>query len=228
MGTIVGQVLNQSLNVAVNYCNANESSRLSRPKLIQSYLLAIAASCSVAVGFSSAVSRFRSLSPNARMLLGRFAPFAAVASAGFLNVFLVRGEELRKGIDVFPARSRPKEQETLSSEETGPRPESLGKSKKAALLAVSETAFSRVLNCAPIMILPPLALFGLQRTRWLRRNPRMVFPINFGLITVTSFAALPLALAAFPQRQSISAKSLEPEFHDKGDRNGMVVFNRGI
>ena len=228
MGTIVGQVLNQSLNVAVNYCNANESSRLTRPKLIQSYLLTITASCSVAVGFSSAVSRLRNLSPNARVLLGRFAPFAAVASAGFLNVFLVRGEELRKGIDIFPATSKIKEQNALHNEETGLRPESLGRSKKAALLAVSETAFSRVLNCAPIMVLPPLALFGLQKTRWLRRHPRMVFPINFGLITITSFAALPLALAAFPQRQSISSESLEPEFHKKGGYNGLVVFNRGI
>jgi sideroflexin-5 len=228
MGTIVGQVLNQSLNVAVNYCNANESSRLSRPKLIQSYLLAVAASCSVAVGFSSTISRIRSLPPNARVLLGRFAPFAAVASAGFLNVFLVRGEELRKGIDIFTLKSHPRGPETLLMEQTGPRPEILGKSKKAAMLAVSETAFSRVLNCAPIMILPPLALFGLQKTRWLQQNPRMAFPINFGLITVTSFAALPLALAAFPQRQSTSAKALEPEFHGQGDEDGMVAFNRGI
>lgn len=219
-GTITGQILNQSLNVAVNYANANESSRLSDSRLAQSYLLTIAASCSVAVGLTSAVPRLRSLSVKTKLLLGRLVPFAAVASAGALNVFLVRSEELRKGIDIYPAAD--------SSQESGKGVESLGRSKKAAMLAVSETAFSRVLNCAPIMVLPPLILLRLQRTKWLSKNPRMLLPINFGLITVTSFAALPLALGAFPQRQSIHAKYLEPEFHDRGGSKGMVVFNRGI
>lgn len=220
-GTITGQVLNQSLNVAVNYANANESSRLSDSRLAQSYLLTVAASCSVAVGLTSAVPRLRSLSAKTKILLGRLVPFAAVASAGALNVFLVRSEELREGIDIYPTASNTDSQSNEASK-------SLGRSKKAALLAVSETAFSRVLNCAPIMVLPPLILLRLQRTQWLRRNPRMLLPVNFGLITVTSFAALPLALGAFPQRQSIHAKYLESEFHNRGGSDGMVVFNRGI
>lgn len=49
-----------------------------------------------------------------------------------------------------------------------------------------------------------------------------------GLIFATSIFALPLALAAFPQRQAVSAKSLEPEFHNLGGRDGLVEFNRGI
>lgn len=49
-----------------------------------------------------------------------------------------------------------------------------------------------------------------------------------GLILTTSIFALPLALAAFPQRQAISAKSLEEHFWDKGGKDGKVEFNRGI
>lgn len=49
-----------------------------------------------------------------------------------------------------------------------------------------------------------------------------------GLILTTSIFALPLALAAFPSRQAISAKSLEPEFHARGGKDGMVEFNRGM
>ena len=49
-----------------------------------------------------------------------------------------------------------------------------------------------------------------------------------GLILTTSIFALPLALAAFPQRQAVQATSLEKEFWDKGGKYGKVEFNRGI
>jgi sideroflexin-5 len=43
--------------------------------------------------------RLKRLSPNTRIILGRLVPFAAVASAGALNVFLIRREEIRRGIE---------------------------------------------------------------------------------------------------------------------------------
>ncbi|CAK7271267.1 Sideroflexin FSF1 [Sporothrix epigloea] len=217
-GTILWQVANQSLNVAINNSNANKSSPLSYGKLAQSYFLAVGASCSVAVGLNSLVPRLTRLSPSTRLVLGRLVPFAAVASAGALNVFLMRGEEIRTGIDVYP----------VAAEGSSEKPESLGRSKKAATLAVGETALSRVLNSSPIMVIPPLVLVRLQRTNWLKQRPQLTTPINLGLILATSYAVLPLALAAFPQRQKISADSLEPEFHGRGGAGGLVVFNRGI
>lgn len=87
---------------------------------------------------------------------------------------------------------------------------------------------SRVLNSSPIMVIPPLILLRLQKTEWLKKNPRMTTPINLGLILVTSYAVLPLALAAFPQRQRVRADSLEEEFRGRGGDGGLVVFNRGI
>ncbi|KAK4188667.1 putative mitochondrial transport protein [Podospora australis] len=227
-GTIAWQVANQSLNVAINYSNSNKSSPLSWSKIAQSYFLAVGASCSVAVGLNSLVPRLKSISPSTRLILGRLVPFAAVASAGALNVFLMRGEEIRTGIDVFPVLSQKERLELEARNKSPSEVESLGKSQKAATLAVGETAVSRVLNSSPIMVIPALALVRLQKTDWLKKNPRYTTPINLGLILVTSYAVLPLALAAFPQRQKVRADSLEERFHGKGGEGGLVEFNRGI
>ncbi|KAF2769139.1 Tricarboxylate/iron carrier [Teratosphaeria nubilosa] len=224
-GTVGWQIANQSLNVGINNANANKSTPLSTSTILKSYFLAVGASCSVAVGLNSLVPRLKRLSPAARTTLGRLVPFAAVASAGVLNVFLMRGEEIRLGIDVYPHES---EEQRKKREEANQPLESLGKSKKAATLAVGETAISRVLNATPIMVLPPLILVRLQRTEWLKQRPKMMLPLNLGLILGTSIFALPLALAAFPQRQAVSARSLEQEFWDKGGEGGKVEFNRGI
>ncbi|KAK1579422.1 sideroflexin-5 [Colletotrichum navitas] len=230
-GTIAWQVVNQSLNVAINSANANKSSPLTWRKLGESYAMAVSVSCGVAVGLNKLVPRLRNLTPATRTTLTRLVPFAAVASAGFLNVLLMRGEEMRTGIDVFPVISdaeRAGARKENSEGEAAGQPQSLGRSKKAAQIAVGETAASRVFNSTPIMVIPPLVLVRLQQQQWLKQRPRLVVPINLGLILVTSYAVLPLALAVFPQRQSISADKLEPEFHGRGGEGGLVVFNRGI
>lgn len=196
--------------------------------MAQSYFVAVGASCSVAVGLNSIVPRLKRLSPSARVTLGRLVPFAAVASAGVLNVFLMRGEEMRTGIDVYPVLSEQDKQELAAQGKAESDVPSLGKSRKAATLAVAETAVSRVLNCTPIMMVPPLILVRLQRTEWLKRKPRLTLPINLGLILGMSYLALPLALAAFPQREKVAAEKLEGEFHSRGGEGGLVVFNRGI
>lgn len=214
--------------MAVNSANANKSSPLTYGQIAQSYAMAVTASCGVAVGLNKLVPRIKSLTPAARTTLTRLVPFAAVASAGALNVFLMRGEEIRTGIDVFPVLSEADKDALVKAGKSEADVESLGKSRKAATLAVGETALSRVLNSSPIMVLPPLVLVRLQRTQWLKARPRMTTPINLALILGTSFVALPFALGAFPQRQSIAAGSLEEEFHGKGGEGGLVVFNRGI
>lgn len=60
--------------------------------------------------------------------------------------------------------------------------ESLGKSKRAGVLAVGETALSRVLNATPIMVLPPLVLVRLQQMTWLKTRPKLVLPVNLGTV----------------------------------------------
>jgi len=224
-GTLLWQITNQSLNVAINSSNANKSTPLSTSTMIQSYILAVSASCSVALGLNAVVPRLKRVSPSTKLILSRLIPFAAVASAGALNVFLMRGEEIRRGIDIYRVMT---EEEKLAKGEEGAGIESLGKSKKAATLAVGETAISRVLNATPIMVLPPLVLVRLQKTEWLKRRPGMTLPVNLGLILTTSLFALPFALGAFPQRQTVDIRSLEEQFWDKAGQYGKAEFNRGI
>ena len=224
-GTVFWQIANQSLNVAINSANANKSSPMSTFDLARNYVAAVSASCGVALGLNALVPRLKKVSPNTKMILGRLVPFAAVVAAGILNIFLMRSDEIRKGIDVFPTQS---EKEKAEREKSGKDVESLGRSKKAATLAVAETAASRVINATPIMVLPPLILVRLQRTDWLKARPRMTLPVNLGLILTTSIFALPLALGAFPQRQAVKASTLESEFHDRAGVDGFVEFNRGL
>lgn len=183
MGTLGWQITNQSLNVAINSANSNKSTALSTQTLVKNYLVAVSASCSVALGLNAIVPRLKGLSPMAKTTLSRLVPFAAVASAGALNVFLMRGEEIRQGIDVFPVLD---EAEKKRLGESDSQVKSLGKSKAAAKLAVGETALSRVLNATPIMVLPPLILVRLQQREWLKQRPRLVLPINIGTFAVLS------------------------------------------
>ncbi|KAE8323731.1 Tricarboxylate/iron carrier [Aspergillus sergii] len=224
-GTLAWQIANQSLNVAINSANANKSTPLSTAGMIKSYLMAVSASCSVALGLNSIVPRLKSVSPSTKVILGRLVPFAAVASAGALNVFLMRGEEIRQGIDVYPFKS-------AASEEGNTREKvpatSLGKSQKAATIAVGETAISRVVTSTPVMVIPPLLLLRFQKTELLKKRPYLAMPINIGLVFLTSAFALPFALGVFPQRLVMSSDRLEEKFHGRGGENGQVVFNRGI
>lgn len=181
-GVLAWQIANQTLNVCINSANANKSSPLSYGQLGTSFVLAVSASCGVAVGLGKVVANLkvadivdgkkigRGVTPGMKMVLGRLVPFAAVVTAGVVNVGLMRGGEIATGIDVFATKD--------SDEEEGG--ESLGKSRKAAILAVGETALSRVTNATPIMVIPPLLLMRLQRSAWMKKRPGVAIPVNIG------------------------------------------------
>lgn len=215
-GTLFWQIANQSLNVAINTANSNKSHPLTTKQIATNYTMAVGASCSVALGLNALVPRLKNVSPLTKVLLTRLVPFAAVASAGILNVFLMRSEEIKKGISVFDADGTDR-----------------GNSKTAAWYAVGETAASRVINATPIMVVPPLILVRLQKSRLLKGKPKLVELLtNIGLIFATSLAVLPFALAVFPQRETLPVSKLESSFQGLKDKNGNEVthleFNRGI
>lgn len=238
-GTLFWQIANQSLNVAVNTANANKSHPLTTQQLITSYLLAVSGSCGVALGLNAIVPRLKNVSANTRSILSRLVPFAAVVSAGMVNVALMRGEEMRRGISVYYTKQSKKEAEASKEQEVQHEGDdvvhenvNLGTSKRAAKLAVGETALSRVINATPVMVIPPLLLLQLQKSVLKGKSMLTVTLANLGLITVTSFAVLPFALAIFPQTIHISPKVLEEQFHDLKDEEGKPIekvwFNRGM
>ncbi|KAK4704137.1 sideroflexin-5, partial [Phenoliferia sp. Uapishka_3] len=217
-GVIFWQWANQSLNVCVNYSNANKSIEMSNAEIGTAYVAATLASCSIAVGLSTLVPRLRGLTPASRALLSRFVPFVAVASAGCMNIGLMRWKEMRDGIDVYA----PEDASGKYSKEV------LGKSQIAGQYAIGQTAASRVLTNIPTLILPPLIITMLER-RGAFKGPngaRLNTVTHLGLIGASLLVFLPPAIAYFPQRGSIDPKKLEERFHslpyDK------VEFSKGL
>ncbi|CAG8446866.1 11153_t:CDS:2 [Diversispora eburnea] len=119
---IFWQWANQSINVAINYSNANKTTEMSLKETAIAYVAAVTTSCGLAVGLTQSVPRLKFLNPAVRQILVRLVPFVAVASAGTVNVYLMRWKEIRDGIDVY--------------DENG---NTLGKSQIAGLIALSLT-----------------------------------------------------------------------------------------
>ncbi|CAO3671106.1 unnamed protein product [Rhizopus stolonifer] len=208
------QWANQSVNVAFNSANANKTTPMSLKETSIAYLSAVTTSCALAVGLNQAVPRLK-ISANIKSLCMKLVPFSAVAAAGTVNVFLMRGKEIRDGIDVFTQQG-----------------ENVGKSKTAGFSAVSQVAVSRVLTNAPVLIIPPVLLGHLQKTEFIKARPRLVTPINFGLIAFSLMTALPAAIAVFPQTGELNTRLMEKEFQDLKDKNGepiqQLYYNKGL
>ncbi|KAJ3209196.1 Sideroflexin-5 [Dinochytrium kinnereticum] len=209
------QWINQSVNVAFNYCNANKTTEMNMTETAYAYGTAVASSCTIALGLNQWVNRLKGWSPGALSLVKRAVPFTAVAAAGTLNVFLMRQKELTEGIAI--------------QDQNGVI---VGKSKIAGWDAVGQVAVSRVATSFPAVFLPGLVMSQLEKTKFLQSNPRLAMPLNLGVICGSLMAALPCAVAIFPQMASISVDKLEPEFRGLVDGNGQPIrnlfFNRGL
>ncbi|KAL2912473.1 Sideroflexin FSF1 [Polyrhizophydium stewartii] len=209
------QWANQSVNVAFNYFNANKTTEMSVAETAGAYAGAVGASCTIAVGLSQWLARSTALSAGARAVLSRAVPFAAVAAAGTLNVVLMRQKELREGIQVKDAAG-----------------DVVGKSQAAGAHAVAQVAVSRVVTAAPALFIPGVLMAQIERTSLLRKFPRLAVPINLAIISGSLLAALPCAIALFPQVASLPVEKLEQRFHGIKDSRGnpldRVYFNRGL
>lgn len=101
----------------------------------------------------------------------------------------------------------------------------LGKSKNAGLIALSLVALSRCILPIPALFAPPLIISRLEKTSFIKAHPRLVFPLNLGVIVAMLYTGLPTSIALFPQRYEISPQKLEPEFHHLKTN---VFFNKGL
>uniref|UniRef100_A0A8C3T5R5 Sideroflexin 5 n=1 Tax=Chelydra serpentina TaxID=8475 RepID=A0A8C3T5R5_CHESE len=202
--------LNQSHNACVNYANRNATKPSPTSKFIQGYLGAVISAVSIAVGLNVLVQRANKFTPATRLLIQRFVPFPAVASANICNVVLMRHTELEEGIDVLDSNGN-----------------IVGSSRIAAKHALIETALTRVVLPMPILVLPPIIMSILEKTSLLRSRPRMVLPVQ-GLVCLAAFGlALPLAISLFPQMSEIETSRLEPEIA-MATTSKMVVYNKGL
>ncbi|WAR21405.1 SFXN5-like protein [Mya arenaria] len=179
-------------------------------RFVAGYLGAVTSAISIAVGLSYLIKKSSSFSPATKLMIQRFVPYPAVASANICNVLLMRNNELTEGIDVC--------------DENG---NVVGTSKIAARQAVLSTAGTRVILPAPLLIIPPIVMSLLEKTRFLQRNPRFHLPFNALACTLSFGLALPACIALFPQYASIPTKDLEPEIQAVTSEK-TLIFNKGL
>ncbi|XP_068436216.1 sideroflexin-5a isoform X2 [Clinocottus analis] len=146
VSTIFWQWLNQSHNACVNYSNRNASKPAPVSKFFLGYLGAVTSAVSIAVGLNVLIQKASRFNPTTRLLVRRFIPFPAVATANVCNVVLMRHSELSEGISVL--------------DDSG---NVVGTSKVAAKHALLETALTRVVLPMPILMLPPIIMAVLEK-----------------------------------------------------------------
>ncbi|GAB1607609.1 sideroflexin-5-like [Argonauta hians] len=208
--TIMWQWMNQSHNACVNYANRNASKPTPIERFIVGYIGAVTTAVSIAVGISVLIEKADRFSPTTKLFIKKFVPFPAVATASTCNVVLMRNSEIPQGIEVFDSNNK-----------------LLGSSVVAAKVALFQTALTRMFLPAPILIIPPLVMSLLEKTRLLKKYPRLHLPFNAAVCTVTFGCALPVAIALFPQTCKIRTDKMEPGIKELTNEE-FVYCNKGL
>jgi hypothetical protein len=198
--------MNQSQNALVNYFNRNATSSASDAALAASYGGAVTSAISIGYGLSQAVKRLASPERAATLLKFIAMPTSMVASS--VNCLIMRWPETRKGISVY-------------SPESG---KEVGLSRIAAVKAIKETVFSRILLQLPVFLFPPLMTMAPPISKFLKRNPRLGTPVITGFLFLGFGFGLPASIAAFPQEGLIAEADLEPELRG----HGRLKYNKGL
>jgi len=212
---IFWQWANQSFNAVVNYTNRSASVSITNEQLGGAYAAATSAAMATALGLNYVVKSRPHL---ANGLVGRLVPFMAVAAANCVNIPLMRQRELVEGITVKTA--------------PGEEGVQLGKSSEAAKYAIGQVVPSRILMAVPSMVLPPIVMSRLEKTKLFQRNRWLAAPATVVLTGLCLAFSTPLCCALFPQEASLPVSSLEPALQEKAKKHypdmSNVYFNKGL
>ncbi|XP_043247891.1 sideroflexin-2 [Colletes gigas] len=209
------QWVNQSFNALVNYTNRNANSPTTELQLGVAYASATTAAMITAIGCKSFWAK------RANPLMARYVPFAAVAAANCVNIPLMRQNEISQGIEI--------------SDENGNK---LTKSKIAAVKGISQVVVSRIIMCAPGMLILPPIMERLERYPWMQKIKPLHGPIQITMVGCFLTFMVPTACALFPQNCSIASCTLkrwEPESYELLKENcasrsipAHLYFNKGL
>lgn len=209
------QWFNQSFNALVNYTNRNADSPSTPTQLGVAYTSATFSALGTAIGLRKLCEKSSST------LLQRFVPFAAVASANFVNIPLMRQNELMNGITLY--------------DENG---EKAAQSLLAAKIGISQVVTSRVVMAAPGMLVLPIIMERMERLHWFKSRPAIHGPFQVAGVGCFLLVMVPFACALFPQDVTILAETLrrsDPEAYESveakyGRTNVPTVFyyNKGL
>lgn len=108
-----------------------------------------------------------------------------------------------------------------------------GLSKTAGFTGISQSALTRciLVPCACLM-LPPAAKHLMKRVNFFPKNKKVQLLVELGLIYFSIQAALPAALAVYPQQIEIPVSRLEEKFRHLLDESGkpinVLYANKGL
>ncbi|XP_031843147.1 sideroflexin 2 [Nomia melanderi] len=186
LGVFFWQWVNQSFNALVNYSNRNANSPLTETQLGTAYVCATAMAILTARGCQSFLAK------RANPLMMRYVPFAAVAAANCANIPLMRQNEITQGVEI--------------ADENGNK---LTKSKIAPVKGISQVVISRIVMCAPGMLILPPIMEKLEKYRFMQKIKPLHLSIQVLLVGCFLTFMVPTACALFPQRCSIKSSTLE-------------------
>jgi tricarboxylate carrier len=212
MGNVLfWQWVNQTYNAGFNYCNRNASGSLTNEKLAGIYAGATTLSCGLAIGLGEVVKR-APLNAATAALVGKFVPYCAVASSNVFNFVSMRSSELFTGIPIKDKEGK-----------------ELGLSQEAAKAALFQGAVTRAVIPAPVLILPPIMMRAVDK---FVHAPRLRPAIELSIIVSCVAAALPCAIALFPQEAALPVSRVEKQFQglktSKNESVDQVFFNKGV
>ncbi|CAH2059379.1 unnamed protein product, partial [Iphiclides podalirius] len=206
--TVFWQWLNQTFNALVNYTNRSGDAPISTTQLFASYCAACGGALGTALYLNSKVK-------NMKPIYARLVPFAAVCGANFINIPMMRSNELMSGTPVFT-----------------PDGQRVGDSKNAARMGIGLVCISRVFMALPGMTLTPVITNIATKRGLFNKYPFAAMPFQLILVGMCVTFATPLCCALFEQKATLSVDKLEPELREKVKEKypglSEVVFNKGL
>jgi len=210
------QWVNQTYNACWNYCNRNATCSFSNKELAMSYGAAVTSSIAVALVGRKLAQKFGTTTGSIsrqRFVNGAVA-VCALSCAGFLNLYLIRYNEMRKGIQVTN------------------QGKNYGISKKAAEIAVTKSASTRAVLPIPMVLIIPGLWKLVEVLKLAPKSKAGNILTDMMIVTLQLTVSLPIALSLFTQELSVPKEKLESQFQDLKDEKGNpikdFIINKGM
>ncbi|CAB3227658.1 unnamed protein product [Arctia plantaginis] len=206
---IFWQWINQTFNAVVNYTNRSGDAPITTKQLFASY-------CAACGGALTTALYLNSKTKNMNPMFSRLVPFAAVCGANFINIPMMRSNELMNGTPVF----------------TVPDGQRVGDSVTAARVGIFLVCISRVVMAVPGMTITPAITNWATKRGMFCHYPLAVIPFQLSLVGLCVTFATPLACALFQQRATLPVANLEPDLQEfakkKFPKTTTVYYNKGL
>ena len=196
------QWINQSYNAIFNYSHRSQAGS-DNSQIWKAYGLATGTSCAIALGLNKFASSIRP-----PWLVSTI----AVMAAGSANVAFTRANELEEGIDVLNASG-----------------EVVGKSQIAGKFAVGYTILSRsVFLPIPLMVVPGYLSQWILNRRRVPASRGVKLCVDVACIVLAQAIALPVCIAAFPQKLPLRHSQLEHHLFNESNKDEKVYIKKGL